>query len=54
VVQRGLTDEALWPDVLQEIFPGNYTLTMLDEIEENIEDLRLAGARCPIHIKLRR
>ena len=47
VVQRGLTDEALWPDMLQEFLPGNHTIPMLDEIEENIEDLRLKGARCP-------
>jgi hypothetical protein len=47
VVQRGLTDEALWPDMLQEFFPAHDTVAMLDEIEENIEDLRLDGARGP-------
>jgi hypothetical protein len=31
--------------MLQEFLPGHDTVTMLDEIEENIEDLRLDGTR---------
>lgn len=32
--------------MLQEFLPGNDTITMRDEIEENIENLRLDGAQC--------
>jgi hypothetical protein len=47
MVQRRLTDEALRPDILQEFLPGHHTVPVLDEMEENIEDLRLQGAQDP-------
>jgi hypothetical protein len=31
--------------MLQELFPGHHTVPVLDEIEENIEDLRFQGAQ---------
>jgi len=47
MVQRSLTDKAFWPDMLQEFRPGDHTVPVLDEIEEDIEDLRLQGAQDP-------
>jgi hypothetical protein len=45
MVQRGLTGEALRPDMIQEFLPADHTVPMLDEIEQNIEHLRLHGTR---------
>ena len=44
VVQRGLTDKPLRPDVPQEFPAGDNALPMRDEIAQNREDLRLQGA----------
>jgi hypothetical protein len=47
VVECGLTDKTLRPDVLQEFLAGDDTVPMLDEIVQNREDLRLQGTWSP-------
>jgi len=47
VVEWGLTDEALRPDVFQEFLTGDDAVAMLDEIAQNRKGLRLQGAWDP-------
>jgi hypothetical protein len=45
MVQGGLADHAVGPDVLQEFVPADDTIAVLDEIEQEIKDLRFERAR---------
>jgi hypothetical protein len=44
-VQGGLRHKASLPDRGEEIVPADYTLAIADEIDQEIEDLRLHGHR---------